>query len=94
MLSLMDTAMELLREDKMKIKNMLIIACSCFLMAGCTQTGTDAIDTMENQAGGRECLPWDGPSCGREELGHRYAVRRHGGPANGDDFLWRRLQII
>lgn len=51
MLSLMDTAMELLREDKMKIKNMLIIACSCFLMAGCTQTGTDAIDTMENQAG-------------------------------------------
>lgn len=38
-------------EDKMKIKNMLIIACSCFLMAGCTQTGTDAIDTMENQAG-------------------------------------------
>ena len=51
MLSLMDTAMELLREDKMKIKNILIIACSCFLMAGCTQTGTDAIDTMENQAG-------------------------------------------
>lgn len=51
MLSLVDTAMELLREDKMKIKNMLIIACSCFLMAGCTQTGTDAIDTMENQAG-------------------------------------------
>lgn len=51
MLSLMDTAMELLSEDKMKIKNMLIIACSCFLMAGCTQTGTDAIDTMENQAG-------------------------------------------
>lgn len=93
MLSLMDTAMELLREDKMKIKNMLIIACSCFLMAGCTQTGTDAIDTMENQAGDVSVSLGMDQAAVEKNLGTGTQLDATEDPQNGDDFLWRRRRL-